>query len=77
LLDVQSRVEVWPAVMLDGLKDAVQLGGGSTATLPVQVLVAPELLTTVRVHVWVDAGERVFNPLVPVRIPLPRSPLHV
>ena len=50
-VSVQDKVEVDPLVIDAGLKDAVQLEGGSTVTETVQVFVAPRELATVRVHV--------------------------
>jgi hypothetical protein len=71
------REELWPYETLAGLNEIVQFGtAGFTVTPPVQVLVAPELLTTVRVHVWVAAGEKAFVPLAPESVPLPRSPVQ-
>jgi hypothetical protein len=60
LVDVQESVEVWPAVMLAGLKEAVQLGGlgAPTVTSEVQVAVTPALLATVNVQVWDAVGEK-------------------
>ena len=52
LLDVHAAVVDWPAVMLEGLNEKVQLGGGElfTVTVAEQVFVPPAPLSTVIVQ---------------------------
>jgi len=75
-VSVHDRVEVCPPVMLAGLNDAVQLAGGATVTVAVQVLVAPKELATVSVQVWVVVGEVEAEPLAPENVPLPKLPVQ-
>jgi hypothetical protein len=78
-IDVQTSEEICPVVMLAGLKEAVQLGGGGellTVTLFAQVLVTPALLTTVNVQVWVVAGEKTVAPPGTEKVPLPMFPVQ-
>ena len=64
-------------VMLKGLKEAVQVGAGTTVTLPVHVLVLPALLATVKVQLCVAVGENALDPLAVVNVPLPRLPVQL
>ena len=64
-------------VMLEGLKEAVQVGAGTTVTLPAQVLVPPALLATVKVQVWVAVGEKALDPVAPENVPFPRLPVQL
>ena len=77
MVNVHDKVEVEPLVIDAGLKDAVQLGAGTTVTVAVQVFVPPAPLSTVSVHVWVAVGDKTDEPVAPAAVPLPRLPVQL
>jgi hypothetical protein len=52
------RVELAPLVTVAGLKEAVHVGADIVVTVAVQVFVPPYPLSTVKVQVCVDVGEK-------------------
>lgn len=73
---VHDRVDVWPDVILPGLKEAVHEGALVTVTGAEQVPVVPALLATVRVQVWFPVGLKFLEPVAPDSVPDPRFPVQ-
>jgi hypothetical protein len=76
-MEDQASAELLPAVTGVGLKEAEQVGAGTVVTVAVQVALVPAAFFAVRVHVWVDVGEKARDPLAVASVPPPRFPVQL